>query len=542
MIKQNNKQTSEKDGKSKFLSGVFILSLSTVIVKVIGLACKIPMIALLGAEGMGYFNSALEINALLCVISTAGLPVALSMLVSSGRERNDGAYIRKIRRTAIVLFLLLGGVGTVVLSCFASAISMGVGNPDAAASVAAIAPSLFFVCFASAQRGYFQGFGYMTPTAVSQLIEALGKLVFGVLFAYLALDSGKALPVAAAYSVFGITLGTAASALYLLLLNAKNKKYRVDDLKPEKNTVVKQKTLLTLLKIAFPITLSSAVLSVTRMIDMSLILRRLGDIGVSISRANEIYGSYTTLALPVFSLVPSLITPIALSLVPQLSAAIEKRSGEGQARVVSDSMRLTVLFAIPSSMGIALYARPILSILFRGQYEAIEIASPLLSILGGSVLFSCVITTTNAILQSYRKTVLPIISMAVGAVVKTVSAYILIGIEDIGVYGAPISTFLCNVCITAMNLYFISGVFKNESLLKIWGRPFVASLGGILLSLAAYIPLESFFGSETLAFALALPIALMGYFAFAVLARAITKEDLELIPFIKKKSEKTHKE
>ncbi len=533
MIKKTEKIAEEKNGGNGFLSGVFILSLSTVIVKVIGLACKIPLIRLLGAEGMGYFNSAVEIHALLCVISTAGLPVALSILVSSCRERNDGAGIRKIWRTALALFLLIGGIGTLALSFFTQAIADGVGNPDAAASITAIAPSLFFVCFASAVRGYFQGFGYMTPTAVSQLIEALGKLAFGVLFAHLALDSGKSLPVAAAYSVFGITLGTAVSAMYLLVSKIKNKRYNVGDLTQRS---IEQKTVRTLLKIAFPITISSAVLSVTRMIDMSLILRRLSDVGVSSSRANEIYGSYTTLALPVFSLVPSLITPIALSLVPQLSAAIEKRSGEGQARVLSDSMRLTVLFAIPSSMGIALYARPILSILFSGQYEAIEIASPLLSILGGSVLFSCVITTTNAVLQSYRKTVLPIISMAVGSAIKIVSAYILIGIEEIGVYGAPISTFLCNVCITAMNLYFISGVFKNESILKVWSRPFLASLGGIVLSLAAYIPLNSLFESEALSFIVVLPIALIGYFAFAVLTRAVTKDDLALIPFLKKKN------
>ncbi|MBE6549352.1 MAG: polysaccharide biosynthesis protein [Ruminococcaceae bacterium] len=536
MIKQTNKKIADKKIGNGFLSGVFILSVSTVIVKVIGLACKIPLISLLGAEGMGYFNSALEIHALLCVISTAGLPVALSMLVSACRERNDGVGIRKIWRTAFALFLLLGGVGALILSCFAPAISKGVGNPDAAASVAAIAPSLLFVCFASAVRGYFQGFGHMTPTAISQLIEALGKLIFGVLFAYFALDSGTSLPLAAAYSVFGITLGTALSALYLLISKARNRRYNIEVSKPQILPRKEQKTVSTLLKIAFPITVSSAVLSVTRMIDMSLILRRLSDIGVSSSRANEIFGSYTTLALPVFSLVPSLITPIALSLVPQLSAAIEKRSSDGQGRVLSDSMRLTVLFAIPSSMGIALYARPILSILFSGQYEAIDIAAPLLSILGGSVLFSCVITTTNAILQSYRKTVLPIISMAVGSAVKIVSAYILIGIEDIGVYGAPISTFLCNVCITAMNLYFISGVFKGDGILKIWGRPFVASLGGILLSLAAYIPLTSLLGSETLGFMIVLPIALIGYFAFAVLTRAITKDDLLLLPFVKNKS------
>ena len=274
----------------------------------------------------------------------------------------------------------------------------------------------------------------------------------------------------------------------------------------------------------------------SRMIDMAFIMRRLQDIGVSAANANKIYGSYTTLSLPVFSLVPAFIPPITESLIPRLSAAVAGGDAEEQRRAVSNAFRLTAFLAMPAGMGIALYARPILSILFAGQYEAIDIASPLLSILGASVVFSCVITTTNAVLQSYRKTVLPIISMAVGSVIKIISAYVLIGIESIGVYGAPISTFLCNVCITAMNLYFISGVFKGESLFKIWFRPFAASLGGILLSLAAYIPLTSALKSETLAFMIVLPIALIGYFAFAVLTRAVVKEDLLLLPFVKIKN------
>lgn len=529
------KKYKAKNNANGFLSGVFVLSVSTVIVKLIGLACKIPLISVLGAEGMGYFNSAYEIYALLCVISTAGLPVALSMLVSSGRERNDAAGIRKIWHRALLLFLILGVVGTLVLLFGAESIAYGIGNTDAAASLAAIAPALLCVCFSSAVRGYFQGFGYMNPTAVSQLIEAVGKLVFGVLFAYIAIDNGANLPTAAAYAVFGLTVGTLLSALYLLILKARDKRERYLD----RDLCVEKKaegSLRTLLKIAFPITVSSAVLSVTRMIDMALILRRLGDIGVSSARANEIYGSYTTLALPVFSLVPSLITPIALSLVPQLSAAIEKRSGEGQTKVLFDSMRLTVLFALPSSMGIALYARPILSILFSGETEAIDIASPLLSMLGASVLFSCVITTTNAILQSYRKTYLPIISMLVGSVIKIISAYILIGIDEIGVLGAPISTFLCNVCITILNIYFISGISRKKSIFGVFFRPFVASVGGILLSYAAYIPIRAVTGKEVIGFLVALPIAFIGYLAFAFLCGALVKEDIELLPFLKLKN------
>ena len=166
------KTTIKTRDPDRFLSGVFVLSASTVIVKIIGLAYKIPMIAKLGAQGMGYFNSAAEIYAVLCVISTAGLPVALSMLISADRESGRFLGIRKIDRAATVLFLMLGALGSTGMALFARPIATMIGNADAYLCILAIAPALFFVCFSSAIRGYFQGFQNMMPTAVSQLIEA----------------------------------------------------------------------------------------------------------------------------------------------------------------------------------------------------------------------------------------------------------------------------------------------------------------------------------------------------------------------------------
>ena len=329
------------------------------------------------------------------------------------------------------------------------------------------------------------------------------------------------------------------SALYLLVLKA------IDSRRTPKETVLRgsQKgTVRTLLRIALPITVSAAVLGVTRMVDMALILRRLGDVGVSLSEANRIYGAYTTLALPVFSLIPALVTPVALSLVPQLSAAIESRVAEGQIRVVSDSIRLTVLLAMPSSLGITVYARPILRLLFAGEDEAIAIASPLLSMLGASVFFSCLITTTNAVLQSYRKTEKPIVSTVVGSAVKILGAYVLIGVPSIGVFGAPISTFFCNLTVSAMNLWYLYACLphtKDLRIGRIFGRPFVASLCAIGLSVTVYLPVRAWTAQESLGFFAAVLTAVLGYAIFAVLLRAVTKEDLSLLPHRQKNKENT---
>lgn len=527
------RQARRSDG---FISGVLILSLSTVLVKIIGLAYKIPMIAYLGAQGMGYFNSAAEIYAMLCVISTAGLPMALSMLISAHHERGDLRAVRRTDRSGMFVFLLLGIVGTAFLGLGSGWLSRMIGNPSAADCLRAIAPALLFVCFSSAVRGYFQGFGNMIPTAISQMIEAVGKLVFGVWFARFAIQRGYTIPTVAAFAVLGLTVGTLASALYLLgakfLFARGHRCERLDCLNHTDKH--KDSECRTLLRIAVPITVSSAVMSVTRLADMALIMRRLQGIGMDVARANVIYGSYTTLAIPVFSLIPALITPISLVSVPQLSAAIESADRGAQASISERSIRWTVLLSMPAALGIAVYALPILSILFSGESEAIAIAAPLLSILGISILFSSLITTTNALLQSYRRTGAPIVSIAIGALVKIVLAYWLIGIPSIGVYGAPISTFFCNLTVTVLNFCFLGRCVPKQShgagVSQVYWKPWGASMLAIFASLATYLPIRVRLEIEWLSFAIAATVAAVVYCGMLILLGCVTEEELRMLP------------
>lgn len=526
----NTKNSVEKNGKG-FVSGVLVLSLSTFIVKLIGLAYKIPMISLLGAEGMGYFNSAYEIYALLCVISTSGLPMALSILVSADAEGGRWRRIERIYRTAMTLFGVIGGAGSLFMLFFAQRIAGIIENPEALGCILAIAPALLFVCVASAVRGYFQGLCRMTPTAISQLIEALSKLILGVGFAKAAIYRGYGISVAAAFAVVGLSIGTLLSAIYLLILKAFNNKKIPREISDNRDAG-ELNILGTLLKIAVPITLGSALLGFTRVIDMALIMRRLQDIGYTTAGANAVYGAYTTLAVPIFGLVPSLITPISLALVPRLSSAIENGSRDAQSNVTSASLRMTVLLSMPASVGVAVYARQILELLFSGQREAIDTAAPLLSLLGISILFSCLITTANAILQSYRQTSKPIISMALGTAVKVASAYLLIGVPSVGVWGAPISTLLCNITVTATDVYYIHKyVPRSEGIARIYAKPFFASVVMMVLSFATYLWIYSLSGRATISFALALAMAVTAYFILSLLFGAVSREDILMLPF-----------
>ena len=515
----------------RFFFGVFILSCSTVLVKIIGLAYKIPMLRLLGAEGMGYFNSAFEMYAMLCVIATAGLPVALTVLISRDKDIDGGIIAEKIYSKTFNIFFAIGLSGTLIMALFSEQIAYVIGNPDAKACILAISPSLLFICLSSAMRGYFQGFSDMTPTAVSQLIEAVFKLVFGVSFALLALKKDYSLPAIAAFAALGVSVSMLLSTVYLSVKRYGRAK-RINGYKRIKNKIYRE-----FFAIAIPITLSAAVMSVTRLIDMVMLLHRLPYIGLSVKQANEIYGAYTTLAVPIFSLVPSLITPISLSLIPRLSSAIQRNDKDEIELTTDTSLRLTLLYSLPASLGIAFFARPILALLFADQHEEIENTWVLLSVLGLSVVFSCLITTTNSLLQSNGKSSFPILSMSIGAVIKFLLSYLFIGNARIGALGAPVSTFFCDLTIVMLNIFYLKRISnKNSFSLKKEDRGMVLKpLACAVLAVVSAFYLNSYLVKiterEAVCFIISFLVACIGYIILLFLTKVITLNDMSFLPW-----------
>ena len=514
--------------KKVFLSGVLLLTLSTLLVKVIGLVYKIPMLSYLGSEGMGYFNSAYEIYALFCVISTAGLPVALSVLISGALARGERGSVRRIYRAALTVFLIVGALGSGVMLLFARQFCGLIQSEGAYFSILAIAPTLFFVCLSSALRGYFQGYQKMLPTAISQVIESLGKLVFGLLFARWALERGYGTAEVSAFAGLGLTLGTAISFFYLLIEKRRfrpEEEQDVDEALPSLGSIWKR-----LAKLSIPMTLGASLVSLTKLIDMAMILRRLQAIGYSEVAANEAYGGYTTLALSVFGLLPSLVNAVALPLVPMLSAAIASGDRERQGEMIRASYRLTALFAIPAALGVSAFAHPVLSLLFAGEEQTVAVAAPLLSALGVSVFLSCMITATNSVLHAYQAVNRPILSMLAGAVLKIVSAYFLIGNRSVALMGAPISTFLCDAAVVLLNLYFSERLCRVSGLGAVFWRPLLAAVLSVGGSYAGYLWLSLRFGASSLLTLAALATAVFSYLIISCFTGVFEEQDLLALP------------
>ena len=526
---------------NRMVSGVMLLTLSTLICKIIGLLFKIPIINIVGIDGMAYFSAAYNIYMLLNSLSAAGLPIALSILVSKSLASGKYSNVKKTFRISSVLFLLLGVLGTLVLYFGADYYSEVIGICEASLAVKAIAPTLLFICISGAIRGYFQGYEFMVPTAISQLIESVGKLVLGVGLACFCVNLGKDSTFSAAAAVAGLSAGVMISVVYLVIhlacFNKRRSKINVND--GFNGSDSGKKILHDLFIIAFPITVSSCVTSLTSLADTALITNRLVSGGFSTDTAVGLYSSYTNLAIPLFNLPPALITSIGISLIPALSGAVERGAERESKKTFSVALRLCCMLALPSAAGLAVFAKPILCTLYPNEIEACTFAAPLLCVLSSAIVFSCLITVCNATLQSYMRPSLPIVSMAIGAIVKIVLEYILVG-TDLGIYGAPISTVACTFTILLLDIFFIT--LYTPQRIVIWpiAKIFASSIVGVGVGAVVYHFINKG-SSDLLVLMLALVITCAMYAILLLIFGAVTYSDIAPIKFLKPIADKLKK-
>ncbi len=508
-----------------FILGVFILMISNLLVKAIGIFFKIPLQNLIGDVGMGYFNIAYNVYSYLYIVSTAGLPVAVSVLVSSYNAIGMGKMTDKIFKITLRLFAVIGFIGCAVMMIFCRPIADAVGMTSSYICIFTVAPTLLFICITSAVRGYYQGFENMTVTGISQLIEALGKVGIGIALAYYSVSNGDPLYITAAYAISGITVGTLISMLFSVLF----KYFRPPTLNLTSSDTVSDKTVLSkLLKIAIPVTVSSSVIGLTNFIDAATVAQRLQAIGYTETQAAEIYGNYTTLAVSLFNMPTVLIYPIACAVVPALSAAISSKNTRGARSVINSSYKLVCLIALPAAIGMGVLSEDILCLLFNDASSAL--ASPMLSLLACSIFFCGIISLTNGILQAEGHEKLPIISMVIGASVKLILSYILLSIPQIGRYGIPISTGVCYFTISVINIIFsskVSRVFPN--VMQTFVKPLIsATVCGFV---GHYVQL--FLSSRTDSDAtvlVSIACAAAVYLLCILILRAFDENDLLLLP------------
>ena len=537
--------------KQTFLQGTAVLAMATVLVKLMGFLFKVPLNNIIGEDGFGYFNTAYDVYNVLLMISTTGLPVAMSRMISQAQTLGNHAQIKRIYRTSLYVFLTIGMVGSLGMLFFCRQLSVMVTtNENSWAAIAALAPCVLLICLVSAYRGFFQGQSNMTPTSVSQIFEAVTRLVVGLGLAWLVmkltgeaavraqgivLASGETaqdygdITLAAGGAILGVTLGSLISVVYL------HHKFR------QSNQILSlgggtakstRSTMKELLSIAVPITLGSAGLQIINLFDTMIYMRRLtGALQWTEKMADSAKGVYN-FCQTVFALPCSFIPTITIAVIPAITASLTRKDLAEAKATSESSVRTMALIAMPCAAGLFVMAEPVIRLLCSTYTEdKIQLAATMLAILGLTVIFNSLVLLLNAIMQAHGDVVTPVVNMLIGGIIKIIVNYILVGQPNLNIVGAPIGTFICYISITALDLIAMKQhISARPAIFKNIIRPGLASAIMGAATFMVYRVLSNAISSWKLACLLSLAFAVVLYAVLVVFLRCLTYEDCMLLP------------
>lgn len=519
-----------KEKKQSFIKGAVILTASTLLVKVLGLLFSFPLANLISTESMSYFYNAYDIFGMFLMLSTAGLPVAVSRMVGATYSQGRRKEADRVFGVAFWLFFGIGVVGCLVMFFGSHAIAAWMGSPGSAYAIMALSPTMFFISVMSALRGYFQGRSNMTPTAVSQTIEAVTKVVIGVGLAVYILRQYNSDAWAAVGAIVGVSISAGLGTLYLTVYKLRQRSRDKDLPDAGASGETRASMLKSLVLFAVPITLGSCFLSLLDTVDTVVLMNRLQEaLGYSQELADDLRGILGH-ARKFFDLPGAFVVPISTSLLPALAGAIASKNSREADHIANTSMRVTLMISIPATVGMFLFSDPICRVLLFNQPETAARTAPLLAVLSIAIVFNSTLFTTNAILQAVGRPVIPVVNMAIGGVVKVALSYVLIGIPEINVMGSALSTVASYGIIMILNLIVMRRSVPNLESFFLMSAPLLLSAAvmgagayGLYRGLCLWL-------DPKLALFPSIIAAVLLYMMCAVLFRAVTYDDVAALP------------
>ncbi len=514
-----------------YLHGAAILTAGVLIMKILGFIYKVPIANIIGDDGYSMFLATYNVYNVFLTLATAGLPIALSRLIS---EAHAGGRVMQARRTfsvAWLSFFVIGLVCSLIMFLFPNEIAVKIlHNPPAALSIKSMSFAVLLVCLVSAYRGYCQGYGNMIPTTVGQVLEVFVKVVVGLVLAAVFMKMGKGKAVGSAGAIFGVVIGSLVALIYMMVY--KRRHYRMEILENPDVPDSYGKIFSHFMRIGIPIALGSCVLAFLNLVDSSLCMGRLQDAaGFTLKESQVLYGVYGK-AQTLFNLPAAIITPLTISVVPAIATAIVRGEDDKATKISEDSMRIATVLCMPMGVGLAVLSEPIMNVIYPGSHESGPV---LLSIMGLAAFFVCIVLMENAVLQASGKEVWPMYTMIAGGLAKIIVNWFLVANPKINIYGAPIGTLVSYALMFVLNFIFMCIVLdKNPRLRVIMIKPLICSTLMGLSAWGIYGLAGRFFGAghmaDFLAMVAAMVAAMVVYVVSTIAMRSVTKEDMRLIP------------
>ena len=567
---------SRKGRKSQsFLKGAAILGSSMIIVKLMGMVYKILLSNMYGGVGTGLFNAAYALYSPLFMLSTAGFPIAISRMVSESVAKRRFRDVRRIHHVSVPIFVIAGFLCFVAMVLGSFIYVRVIKAENAIFALLCLSPTIFFGCLMSIYRGYFEGMKNMTPTAVSEIIEASFKLILGFTASAVTMkllekqymNTGYVLgtkcsdaedahsviiPIAIGAAITGISLGAVFGFLYLFV------KYRRsgdgitnEELAKSPPAQDRDVILKKMVKTALPVGMGSIIMSLADMIDATLVQRRIDHIMQTQPKALlDIYGSLVPdsvyhsgqthvylygcygIALTLMMLVSAVTQVFGTTALPSVTAAWTSGDRVQMKKSMETVLRVTMLVTIPSGIGMSVLAEPLLSLIYSGGGVAneVEIGSKVLTVMGISAVFIATSTPMCSMIQATGRMDIPLKLYIIGMTLKIIVNYILVGIPEINIQGATVGSIVCYGFVTVTAMFFLCRTTKIiPDFMSIFVKPLLAS---IVCALAAYWSEQLFdvFVTQRVATLLAVVTAVIVYVIALLVFRAVKREDILQMP------------
>ncbi|MCL2493299.1 MAG: polysaccharide biosynthesis protein [Clostridiales bacterium] len=525
--------------KRSFLHGAGILAAAGIVIMIIGFFFRVPLGNLIGGEGLGYYNAVYPVYTLLVVISTTGIPIAVSRLVAENFADGDRGGANRVFRVAVALTLIIGIIFFVVLFFGAAFITSHIQDLHGAVyAMQAIAPALILVPVMGAFRGYFQGMQNMKPTSVSQIIEQVFRVIFGLILAFFLVSMG--LEYAAAGATFGATAGAGAGLVVMVVLYSKFRdsesfRKRREEARQARDPRRRESTIQIIKRIAaiaVPITAGAAIMPIMYNIDVWVVPSRLSAAGFDPVAVRTMYGQLTGFAEPITNLPKTLTQAIAISMVPTVVHAWKTKDIPFLHYNVSLGLRLALIIGLPCTVGLMVLPEPVMLLLYPMQPTDAVGASTALFIFAIGIVFLCSIDALTSVLQGVGKQMIPFVNIAIGAGCKLIITYTLTGIPAFNIRGAALGTVTAYAIATVLNYRAVrtyTGVRFDFKLT--FARPLVSALvmGGVV-AVVFYSLRDAAHTGNLISTIAAILIGAIVYIILLFATRSIDPQELKQLP------------
>lgn len=510
----------------KFVRGAMLLSLAGLIAKIISGFYRIPLANLVGDEGLGFYTTVYPLYSILVSASLVGIPNAVSKLISEKVANNKYYDAHLIYRYSMIIISLFGLIVSLFLILGADwIINLGGWHEGTRFVIYGLAISPVFISITGAFKGYFQGMQIMKPTAVTQVIENLVKVVIGIGFTFALLNGGFDVAQAVGGAAVGTSLGFVGSAIYIYIFYLRRRKdiRRTIDKAEDKKTINFSTIAKRIVIVAIPITIGSAAYSIMDLVDSVMVYNRLAVLDINSLYATSMMGQ-KGMAFSIINVPLTISLALMISIVPSISEAVAKHDQhETQAKIIL-CIRFALLLALPAAVGLCILSEPIMRLLYSTSsgYEYLALYSVcLVFIILGQAL--------TGILQGMGKYYHPLVSLLVATIIKVILNYYLVA-SSLQVSGAVIGSIIYYMILVIINYLFVKKYTGIKIDVIIVIKPLIASMIMGIVVLFSFKSLIGILDSNSITTINSIIVGVIVYIVMLILSKALYEDDFAFIP------------